>query len=80
MQRVDLKWAEVPAFVECINELTNELKETIKNKEIASKMSAQAVRIYNEKRLHWSLQFRTPEEAHNSYNEAQYVSYKRKTA
>ena len=26
MQRVDLKWAEVPAFVECINELTNELK------------------------------------------------------
>ncbi len=56
------------------------LKETIKNKEIASKMIAQAVRIYNEKRLHWSLQFRTPEEAHNSYNEAKYVSYKRKTA
>ncbi len=26
MQRVDLKWAEVPAFVECINELTNALK------------------------------------------------------
>lgn len=26
MQRVDLKWAEVPAFVECINALTSELK------------------------------------------------------
>ena len=26
MQRVDLKWAEVPAFIECINALTNELK------------------------------------------------------
>lgn len=56
------------------------LKESIKNKEIAHKMIAQAVRIYNEKRLHWSLQFKTPEEVHRSYNEAKYVSYKRKTA
>ncbi len=27
MERVELKWAEVPAFVECINELTSLLKE-----------------------------------------------------
>lgn len=45
------------------------LKESIKNKETAFKMIAQAVRIYNEKRLHWSLQFKTPEEVHCSYNE-----------
>ena len=27
MQRADLKWWEVPAFVECINELNAELKQ-----------------------------------------------------
>lgn len=27
MERVDLKWNEVPAFVECINELTSLLRE-----------------------------------------------------
>lgn len=26
LQRVDLKWNEVPAFVECINALNEELK------------------------------------------------------
>ena len=56
------------------------LKESIVNKEVAGKMIAQAVRIYNEKRLHWSLKFKTPEQVHNEYNKAEYLSYKKKTA
>lgn len=54
------------------------LKESIKNKEIAFKMIAQAVKIYNEKRLHWSLDFKTPNEVHKGYNQINYVSYKKK--
>ena len=54
------------------------LKDSIVNQEIAKKMIQQAVRIYNEKRLHWSLKFKTPQQAHNQYNESEYVSYKKK--
>ena len=56
------------------------LKDSIVNEEVARKMIAQAVRIYNEKRLHWSLQFNTPQAVHLQYNSVEYVSYKRKTA
>ncbi len=56
------------------------LKDSIVNEEVARKMIAQAVRIYNEKRLHWSLQFKTPEAVHLEYNPVEYISYKRKTA
>lgn len=56
------------------------LKESIINQEVASKMIAQAVRIYNEKRLHWSLDFKTPEIVHQNYNQVNYCSYKKKSA
>ena len=56
------------------------LKESLVNEDVARKMIAQSVRIYNEKRLHWSLQFKTPEAVHLQYNPVAYVSYKRKTA
>lgn len=56
------------------------LKESIANQDIARKMIAQSVRIYNEKRLHWSLDFKTPETAHKQYDKSQYKSYKKKTA
>lgn len=56
------------------------LKESIVNQEVARKMIAQAVRIYNEKRLHWSLNLRTPEQAHIAYNKTVYKSYKKKKA
>lgn len=54
------------------------LKDSIVNQQVASKMIVQAVRIYNEKRLHWSLKFKTPQNTHNQYNEAEYISYKKK--
>ena len=53
------------------------LKETIANETIARKMISQAVKIYNEKRLHWSLDFRTPQEAHSQFNTQICKSYKR---
>lgn len=56
------------------------LKDSIVNEEVARKMIAQSVRIYNEKRLHWSLQFKTPQTVHLQYNPVEYVTYKRKTA
>ncbi len=56
------------------------LKESIVNQSVAEKMIRQAVRIYNEKRLHGSLDFKTPEQTHNQYDEQNYVSYKRKNA
>lgn len=34
LQRTDLKWNEVPAFVECINYLTSLLKEDINEEKI----------------------------------------------
>lgn len=56
------------------------LKESIKNQEIVYKMIEQAVRIYNEKRLHWSIDFKTPNLVHENYDQTQYRSYKKKTA
>ena len=56
------------------------LKDSIVNQQVADKIIAQAVRIYNEKRLHWSLKFKTPQYAHNQYNEVEFISYKRKNA
>ena len=56
------------------------LINTIKNIEIAQKMIKQAVEIYNNERLHWSLDLKTPQEVHLNYNKQTYKSYKRKTA
>lgn len=56
------------------------LKESIVNQAVADKMIRQAIRIYNEKRLHWSLDFKTPEMVHNQYNGQNYVSYKKNAA
>jgi len=56
------------------------LINTIKNIEIAQKMVKQAVEIYNNERLHWSLDLKTPQEVHLNYDKQTYKSYKRKTA
>ncbi|WP_456421945.1 IS3 family transposase [Lutibacter sp.] len=56
------------------------LINTIKNIEIAQKMVKQAVEIYNNERLHWSLDLKTPQEVHLDYDKQTYKSYKRKTA
>lgn len=56
------------------------LKKTIKNIEIAQKMVAQAVQIYNNERIHWSLDLKTPEHVHNQYDKQPYKSYSKKAA
>ena len=56
------------------------LKKTLSNLDVARKMVKQAVTIYNNERLHWSLQFKTPAQVHQQYNQQQYKSYKSKAA
>ena len=56
------------------------LKNTIKNIEIATKMIAQAVKIYNNERLHWSLDLKTPQKVHEQYDKQPYKSYASKAA
>lgn len=56
------------------------LKKTIKNIEIAQKMIKQAVEIYNNERIHWSLDLKTPQEVHVKYNQQPYKSYDKKAA
>lgn len=56
------------------------LKNTIKNIEIATKIVAQAVKIYNNERLHWSLDLKTPQKVHEQYDKQPYKSYAKKAA
>lgn len=56
------------------------LKKTIKNIDIARKMIAEAVKVYNNERLHWSLDLKTPQYAHLQYNKTKYKSYARAVA
>ena len=44
------------------------------------KMVKQAVDIYNNDRVHWSLGLRTPQEVHQSYNSLKYKSYSKNKA
>lgn len=44
------------------------LKETIKSVELAKKMVAEAVELYNNQRMHWSLDLKKPQEDHLQYN------------
>ena len=52
------------------------MNKIISNLEVAQKMMSQAVRIYNEKRRHYSLKMQTPNFAHVNQRH-DYVSYKR---
>ena len=53
------------------------LKNTIKSVEIAQKMVAEAVKLYNNDRMHWSLDFKKPQEVHLQYNKQKNKNYKR---
>tara|TARA_R110002020_G_scaffold79969_8_gene199829 strand:- start:487 stop:861 length:375 start_codon:yes stop_codon:yes gene_type:complete len=44
------------------------LGKTIVNLKLAKKMVKKAVKTYNSKRMHYSLEFKTPEFAHNNQN------------
>ena len=46
----------------------------------AQKMIKEAVEIYNNERLHWSLNLKTPQQAHNEFNTQTYKSYRKKSA
>lgn len=56
------------------------LKKTIKNIEIAQKMVAEAIKIYNNERLHWSLDLKTPQKVHEQYDKQPYKSYAKNVA
>jgi transposase InsO family protein len=51
------------------------LKRKFVNFKELEKAVAQAIWIYNNKRVHWSLGLRTPEEVHQSYDSVVYKSY-----
>ncbi|MBL7778229.1 MAG: IS3 family transposase [Chitinophagales bacterium] len=55
-------------------------RKTLPTLEMAKKMMKQAVEIYNNKRLHWSLDLQTPQTVHSHYNEQQYKSYAKQAA
>jgi transposase InsO family protein len=54
------------------------LKNTIKSVELARMMVAEAVLLYNNERMHLSLDFKTPQSVHIEYNKYVNKSYKRK--
>ena len=51
------------------------LRKTLPSIDVAKKMMKQAVEIYNNKRLHWSLDLATPQSVHLKYNQQKYKSY-----
>ncbi len=51
------------------------LRHTLPNLAIAKKLVAQAVDVYNNQRIHWSLDLKTPEQVHQMYNQQNYKSY-----
>ncbi|HEX8331012.1 MAG TPA: IS3 family transposase [Flavisolibacter sp.] len=56
------------------------LRKTIASIAIARAMIKEAVDIYNNDRLHWSLDLKTPQMVHSAYNQQKYKSYKRQAA
>jgi transposase InsO family protein len=53
------------------------LKNTIKSIEIALKMVKEAVDLYNNLRMHWSLDLKKPQEVHLQYNKHVNKNYKK---
>lgn len=53
------------------------LKKTIKSIEIAQKMVKEAIDLYNNLRIHWSLNLKKPQDAHLQNNKQKNKTYKR---
>lgn len=51
------------------------LKHSLPNLQVAKQLVKHAVEIYNTKRIHWSLDMKTPEEVHRQYDKIKYKSY-----
>jgi len=72
------------------NAVAERINETLKyeyglnrqspNLQILKKLVKQAVDFYNNERIHWSLELKTPEEVHRSYNSLKYKSYSKNIA
>lgn len=56
------------------------LRKTLPTVAVARKMMQQAVAIYNNERLHWSLDLQTPQQVHTNYNQQKYKSYEKSAA
>ena len=54
------------------------LKNTIKTIAIAQKMVSEAVKLYNNERMHWSLDLNKPQHVHLMYDKYKNKSYKQK--
>ncbi|EPE9898827.1 IS3 family transposase [Flavobacterium psychrophilum] len=68
------------AIVERINGILKYefgLRNTIKSVDIAQKMVTQAVDLYNNLRMHWSLDFKKPQEVNLQYNKQENKNYKK---
>jgi putative transposase len=52
--------------------------KTLPNLKIAKKMTKQAIEIYNNKRLHWSLDLQTPQSVHDHYTTNKNIKAMRK--
>lgn len=53
------------------------LKNTLKSVDVAQKLVKEAVDLYNNLRIHWSLDFKKPHEVHLQYNKHENKNYKR---
>jgi transposase InsO family protein len=56
------------------------LNKQVVNLQVLKKLVKQTVNIYNNERIHWSLELKTPQEIHLSYNSLKYKSYSKKQA
>lgn len=56
------------------------LRKVLPNVEVARGIVKQAVAIYNNERLHWSLDLKTPQTVHQQYNKQKYKSYAKMAA
>jgi putative transposase len=51
------------------------LRHTLPSLDIAKSIIKQIIDVYNNKRIHWSLHFKTPNQVHQQFNEHQHKSY-----
>jgi transposase InsO family protein len=54
------------------------LNETLPSLKVAKTMIAEAAEIYNNERLHWSLNLKTPSSVHDKFDKDEYKSYKKR--
>jgi len=84
-EKLNFKLSTTQQYDPYENAVAERINETLKyeyglnrqavNLQILKKLVKQAVDIYNNKRIHWSLGLKTPEEIHRSYNSLKYKSY-----